>query len=72
MYPFRFEGRMRKRHVSRRILSYGLSGSWRGVLGGVCLATAAAGCAVNPVSGRTEMAVLSAEKERELGDEEAK
>jgi predicted Zn-dependent protease len=32
----------------------------------------AAGCAVNPVSGRPEAAVLSAEQERELGDEEAK
>ena len=31
-----------------------------------------AGCAVNPVSGRPEMAVLSVDKERELGDEEAK
>ena len=32
----------------------------------------AAGCAVNPVSGRSEVAVLSADEERELGDEEAK
>ncbi len=28
-------------------------------------ATTAAGCAVNPVSGRSEVAVLSADKERE-------
>ena len=35
-------------------------------------ATTTAGCAVNPVSGRSELAVLSADKERELGAEEAK
>ena len=34
-------------------------------------AAIAAGCAANPVSGRPEMAVLSADKERELGAEEA-
>jgi len=37
----------------------------------VCVAALAGGCAVNPVSGRTEMAVLSAAEERKLGDEEA-
>ena len=43
------------------------------VLWGLCLVlvTAAAGCAVNPVSGRREMAVISADKERELGAEAA-
>jgi len=45
---------------------------WWGGLLIACVASIAAGCAVNPVSGRTEMAVLSADKERELGDEEAK
>jgi predicted Zn-dependent protease len=37
-----------------------------------CVASLSAGCAVNPVSGRSEVAVLSADEERELGDEEAK
>ncbi len=37
-----------------------------------CVAGMAAGCAVNPVSGRPEVAVLSADEERELGDEEAR
>jgi len=45
---------------------------WWGGLLVACVASMAAGCAVNPVSGRTEMAVLSADEERELGDEEAK
>jgi predicted Zn-dependent protease len=63
---------MRKRHVEHgrppcRMLAYW----WRGLLG-VCLATVVAGCAVNPVSGRSEVAVISAEKERELGAEEAR
>ncbi len=49
-----------------------LQSCWWGGLLVVCVATFAAGCAVNPVSGRTEMAVLSAEQERELGAEEAK
>ena len=44
---------------------------WGGLLV-ACVASMAAGCAVNPVSGRPEVAVLSADKERELGDEEAK
>jgi len=43
---------------------------WRSLLV-ACAATIAAGCAVNPVSGRSEVAVLSADKERELGAEEA-
>ena len=50
------------------------SGVERRVVGGllaVCVAALAGGCAVNPVSGRTEMAVLSAAEERKLGDEEA-
>ena len=38
----------------------------------VCVTTLVGGCAVNPLTGRSEMALLSAEKERELGDEEAK
>ena len=45
------------------------------VVGGllvVCVATMAAGCAVNPLSGRSEAAMLSADKESELGAEEAK
>ena len=45
---------------------------WWGGLLVACVASMAAGCAVNPVSGRSEMAVLSADEERELGDEEAK
>jgi predicted Zn-dependent protease len=44
---------------------------WAGLLV-ACVASMAAGCAVNPVSGRSEVAVLSADEERELGDEEAK
>ena len=44
---------------------------WGGLLV-VCVAIVATGCAVNPVSGRPELAVLSADKERELGVEEAK
>ncbi|HSB82093.1 MAG TPA: M48 family metalloprotease [Candidatus Methylomirabilis sp.] len=46
-------------------------GWWRGLLV-ACVASLTAGCAVNPVSGRPEVAVLSADKERELGDQEAK
>ncbi len=46
-------------------------GWWRGLLV-ACLASMAAGCAVNPVSGRPEVSVLSSDKERTLGDEEAK
>ncbi len=46
-------------------------GWWRGLLV-ACVASMAAGCAVNPVSGRSEVAVLSSDKERALGDEEAK
>ena len=63
---------MRRKEVSCRILLHGLFGSCRLVLWAACLVTAATGCAVNPVSGRTEMAVISAEKERELGAEEAR
>ena len=44
---------------------------WGGLLA-ICAATIAAGCAVNPVSGRSEVAVLTADEERELGAEEAK
>ena len=40
-----------------------LSRRWWGGLLFACVASVAAGCAVNPVSGRTEMAVLSADKE---------
>src|SRR5574341_1269717 len=45
---------------------------WWGGLLVACVASMTAGCAVNPVSGRPEVAVLSADKERELGGEEAK
>ena len=45
---------------------------WCGGLLVACVASMAAGCAVNAVSGRPEVAVLSADEERELGDEEAK
>lgn len=64
---------MQKKQVSCRIPSYGLFVFRRVVLWGACLVlvTAAAGCAINPVSGRTEMAVISVEKERELGDQAA-
>jgi predicted Zn-dependent protease len=63
---------MRKKHVQHgRPLCRMPSYWWRGLLG-VCLATVVAGCAVNPVSGRSEVAVISAEKERELGAEEAR
>ena len=63
---------MRQRHVQHgRPLGRMPGYWWRGLLG-VCLATVVAGCAVNPVSGRSEVAVISAEKERELGDEEAR
>ena len=44
---------------------------WWGSLLVLCVATMATGCAVNPVSGRSEVAVLSADKERALGAEEA-
>jgi len=37
----------------------------------VCVASMAAGCATNPVSGRQELAVLSADEERQLGAQEA-
>ena len=58
--------------MTRQILGSRLPRWWWGGLLVVCAAIIAAGCAVNPVSGRTEMAVLSADKERELGAEEAK
>lgn len=54
----------------RFLLGWSSKYLWGVVFGG-CLAVVAAGCAVNPVSGRSEVAVLSAEKERELGAEEA-
>ena len=63
---------MRKENVSHRILSHGLFASCRVVLWAVLLVAVAAGCAINPVSGRREMAVISVEKERELGAEEAR
>lgn len=49
-----------------------LSRRWQTVLLAACAGVMASGCAVNPVSGRSEVAVLSAEEERELGAEEAK
>ena len=58
--------------VKHRILSQGILTFCRMVFWALCLAMAAAGCATNPVSGRTEMAVISVEKERELGAEEAR
>jgi predicted Zn-dependent protease len=39
---------------------------------GLLLAAVAAACAVNPVSQRPEVAVISAERERQLGDEAAR
>ena len=63
---------MRKKQVSCGILSHRLFAFIRLVLLGVCLVTAITGCAINPVSGRREMAVISVEKERELGAEEAR
>jgi predicted Zn-dependent protease len=56
--------------TDRLLLGWSSIHRW-GAVFGVCLAVAAAGCAVNPVSGRSEVAVLSADKERELGAEEA-
>ncbi|HSB71433.1 MAG TPA: M48 family metalloprotease, partial [Candidatus Methylomirabilis sp.] len=58
--------------MTLQILSSRRPGWWWGGLLAICAATIAAGCAVNPVSGRSEMAVLSADEERELGAEEAK
>ena len=42
-------------------------------LWGLCLVLvlATAGCAINPVTGRTEMAMISVERERELGNQTA-
>ena len=54
-------------YASRRPMRW-----WWGSLLVAGTAIIAAGCAVNPVSGRSEVAVLSADKERELGAEEAK
>jgi predicted Zn-dependent protease len=43
----------------------------RAAVRAVVLAVAAAGCAVNPVSGRHEIVLMSEERERELGRKEA-
>jgi predicted Zn-dependent protease len=48
---------------------------WTGRIGAVVwllLVTVMAGCAVNPVSGRPELTLISAKQEQELGAEEAK
>jgi predicted Zn-dependent protease len=58
--------------VMRRIFSQRILISCRVALWTLCLAAAAAGCAANPVSGRPEISVISADKERELGAEEAR
>ena len=64
--------RLRDPGMSLQTVSRRLSRWWPEGLLVVCVAALVGGCAVNPVSGRTEMAVLSAEEERKLGDEEAK
>ena len=58
--------------MTLQVLRSRLTRGWCGGLLVVCVAVIAAGCAVNPVSGRSEVAVISADKERELGEEEAK
>jgi predicted Zn-dependent protease len=57
------------------MITLNIEPGWKWWWGGpfvLLAATIAAGCAVNPVSGKPEVAVLSADRERELGDEEAK
>ena len=66
-------GRMGITTVLRGIPSDGLSLPCRVALWGLCLVLvlAEAGCAINPVTGRTEMAVISVARERELGNQTA-
>jgi predicted Zn-dependent protease len=51
-----------------------LSGSWRALLAGILVLSLflPAGCAVNPVSGRREVILMSEEREREIDRQEAK
>jgi hypothetical protein len=66
-----FYERADQRYMTLGRLLGQLSKHWWGGLLVTCVATMVAGCAVNPVSARSEVAVISADKERELGAEEA-